>query len=268
MNILEWLVTGQIWIGDSFLSVPEVLGNVFGLTSAILGMKRVVAAWPIGLVGNVLLFFVFTTGSIAEVADKPLWGQAGRQIFFAAVSLYGWIRWTQQKRSGAAGDGGAITPRWATGRERALMGAVGLVAWLVAWWAMHQLGSWGEKTEAWIIAGSMLATWGMARGWVEFWLVWIAVDTVGVYSLIKSDYPAYATIGMYLFYAFFVVLGFFVWWRAARTSTPTDRVPDTVPGSVPSTPNASAPNAGAPDTPVSTRTSDITTTDRNAGSQR
>lgn len=234
MDFLEWLATGTIDIGSG-LSVPEVLGNVFGLTSAILGMRRVVAAWPIGLIGNVLLFFVFTTGTIADVAEQPLWGQAGRQIFFAAVSLYGWVRWTRERRNGGSADGAAITPRWATWHERLLLLAVGAVAWLIAWWAMVELDSWGPKTEAWIIAGSMLATWGMARGWVEFWLVWIAVDTVGVISLVKSPYPAYATIGMYLFYAFFVVMGFFVWWRAAHTDTHTAAIPETVPGHVPTT---------------------------------
>lgn len=220
MNILEWLATGQIDMGSSFLSVPEVLGNVFGLTSAILGMRRWVLAWPIGLVGNVLLFFVFTTGSIAEVGDDPLWGQAGRQIFFAAVSLYGWVRWTQQRRSGGASDGGAITPRWATWNERLLLLVVGASVYALTYGVLEQIGSWSPPTEAWIVAGSMLATWGMARGWVEFWLVWMLVDLVGVISLIRSPYPAYATIGMYLFYAFFVVMGFFVWWRAARRATP------------------------------------------------
>lgn len=220
MNFLEWLATGQIDMGSSFLSVPEVLGNVFGLTSAILGMRRWVLAWPIGLVGNVLLFFVFTTGSIAEVGDDPLWGQAGRQIFFAAVSLYGWVRWTQQRRSGGSLDGGAITPRWATWNERLLLLAVGAATYALTYFALLQIGSWSPPTEAWIVAGSMLATWGMARGWVEFWLVWMLVDLVGVISLIRSPYPAYATIGMYLFYAFFVVMGFFVWWRAARRATP------------------------------------------------
>lgn len=220
MSILEWLATGQIDIGSSFLSVPEVLGNVFGLTSAILGMRRWVLAWPIGLVGNVLLFFVFTTGSIAEVGEEPLWGQAGRQIFFAAVSLYGWWRWTQQRRSGDTQDGGAITPRWATWSERLLLLGVGAVAYALTYAVLLQIGSWSPPTEAWIVAGSMLATWGMARGWVEFWLVWMLVDLVGVVSLVRSPYPAHATVGMYLFYAFFVVMGFFVWWRAARDAEP------------------------------------------------
>lgn len=216
MELLKWLFDGTIPVGSSSLSVPEVLGNVFGLTSAILGMRRWVLAWPIGLVGNILLFFVFTTGSIADVGEQPLWGQAGRQIFFAAVSLYGWWRWTRERRSGGASDGGAITPRWATWSERALYVGVGAVVYLITWAVFVQIGSWSPPTEAWIVAGSMLATWGMARGWVEFWLVWILVDLVGVISLVRSPYPAHATVGMYLFYAFFVVMGLFVWWRAAR----------------------------------------------------
>ena len=219
MSILEWLATGQVPVGSSYLLVPEVLGNVFGLTSAILGMRRWVLAWPVGLVGNVLLFFVFTTSSIVDAVGDPLYGQAGRQVFFAAVSLYGWWRWTRARRLGASSDGGAITPRWATWRERLLLAAVGAVGYLVAWPVLVALDSWGPLTEAWIVVGSMLATWGMARGWVEFWLVWMLVDLVGVISLIRSPYPAYATVGMYLFYAFFVVMGFFVWWRAARSAT-------------------------------------------------
>ena len=46
----------------------------------------------------------------------------------------------------------------------------------------------------------------MARGWVEFWLVWIAVDVVGVTTLVRAGY--YPTAGMYLFYGGFCVVGF------------------------------------------------------------
>src|SRR3712207_9231330 len=33
--------------------------------------------------------------------------------------------------------------------------------------------------DAWIFTGSLLATYAMARGWVDFWLIWIGVDLVG-----------------------------------------------------------------------------------------
>ena len=54
-------------------------------------MRRFVWAWPVGLVGNVLLFTVFATGgSFSGAVAEPLWGQAGRQVFFAAVVAF-WL---------------------------------------------------------------------------------------------------------------------------------------------------------------------------------
>ena len=135
------------------LSAPEVVGNLFGLASAVLGMKRLVWAWPIGLVGNVLLFTVFASGELSGVVAEPLWGQAGRQVFFAAVALYGWVRWSRSRRAGGAADGGAITPRWATWTERGQLLALGVVGYAVAYVVLQQIGSWGPATEAWILAG-------------------------------------------------------------------------------------------------------------------
>jgi len=59
----------------------------------------------------------------------------------------------------------------------------------------------------------------MARGWVEFWLVWIAVDAVGVPSLIQAKF--YPSAALYGFYGLFCVVGFVTWLRAERA----ERVP-------------------------------------------
>lgn len=72
--------------------------------------------------------------------------------------------------------------------------------------------------DAWTFVGSLLATYGMARGWVEFWLVWVAVDLVGVPLLFSAGY--YASAVMYAFYGVFTLVGFFVWARAQRTAQP------------------------------------------------
>ncbi len=222
MNLLEWLIHGTIPVPGGALGAREVIGNLFGLASAILGMKRLIWAWPIGLVGNVLLFTVFATGELSGQIDDPLWGQAGRQVFFIVVSVYGWWRWSQIRRAGGASDGGALAPRWATTAERLQLVVLGVVGYGAAYALLLQIGSYGPTTEAWILAGSMLATYGMARGWVEFWLVWILVDIVGVTTLVQAGY--YPTAGMYLFYAVFVVIGFVVWLRDARTVTDTSAV--------------------------------------------
>ena len=55
-------------------------------------------------------------------------------------------------------------------------------------WAGREALTWGPLPDAWILTGSIIATYGMARGWIEFWLVWIAVDVVGVANNHGADY--------------------------------------------------------------------------------
>ncbi|GIJ79324.1 nicotinamide mononucleotide transporter [Micromonospora phaseoli] len=211
---LGWLLTAEIQVAGSPVLVREVVGNVFGLGSALLGLRRLVWAWPVGMVGNALLFTVFLGGAFATPQAHDLYGQAGRQVFFFGVSLYGWWRWTRTRRLGTAADGSAVVPRWATGAERLGLLAAAVVGTALAYPVLAALGSWGPLPDAWILVGSLLATYGMARGWVDFWLIWIAVDAVGVPLLLRGGF--YPSAAMYLLYGAFCVWGLASWWRASR----------------------------------------------------
>ena len=218
MNPIDWLLHSQVVIAGSAVLVREIVGNGFGLASALFGMRRRVAAWPIGIVGNVLLFTVFVGGVFDTPQDKDLWGQAGRQVFFAIISVYGWYRWYQTRHHGATTG---VQPRWATTRERLELVGVGVVLYAIAYPVLKALGSWGPQWDAWILTGSILATYGMARGFVEFWLIWIAVDVVGVPLLVQAKFYPSAT--MYVVYGLFCVLGFASWWKIQnreRVGTP------------------------------------------------
>ncbi|WP_115787421.1 nicotinamide riboside transporter PnuC [Arthrobacter silvisoli] len=213
MDFLRWLFEAQIPIGGSALVLREVLGNIFGLASALGGMRRKVWAWPVGIAGNLLLLTVFLGNVFGAATPATLWGQAGRQVMFIAVAAYGWYRWREGRVS--ATQGRAVVPSWASAKVR-----VALVAALFAGTAaltplFDSLGSYPPVwADAWTFTGSPLATYGMARGWTEFWLVWVAVDIVGVPLLFSAGY--FASAFMYLFYGFFTLAGFFVWWRAGR----------------------------------------------------
>jgi len=216
-ELLLRLLQAELVIGSSAILWREIIGNGFGLASAVLGMRRKVAAWPIGIVGNVLLFTVFVGSAIGGAFDTPqqlaLWGQAGRQVFFIAVSVYGWVRWHQFRKAHAT-EGVGVRPKWAgaTGRIQLLVGAVVLTT--LFYFVLKALGSWGPLADAWILTGSILATYGMARGWVEFWLIWIAVDAVGVPLLLMAHF--YPSAIMYIVYGGFCVVGFISWLRIER----------------------------------------------------
>jgi nicotinamide mononucleotide transporter len=220
-EVLLRLLQAELHVGASVILWREIIGNGFGLASALLGMQRKVAAWPVGIVGNVLLFTVFVGTAIGGPFDTPqkldLWGQAGRQVFFIIVSVYGWVRWYQFRKS-HADEGVGVRPRWAgaSGRLQLLVSALALTT--IFYFVLKALGSWGPLADAWILTGSILATYGMARGWVEFWLIWIAVDAVGVPLLLIAGY--YPSAIMYIFYGGFCVVGFVAWLRIERRERP------------------------------------------------
>ncbi len=214
MDLLHWLLEGTWTINGSQVSVREVVGNGFGLASAILGMRRLTWAWPVGIVGNLLLFTVFTSGIFDKPQDQNLWGQAGRQVFFLLVSVYGWWRWQRNKRSGEVSDGGAVAPRWAGGTDLRAMIVAGVLMMFAFFYLLRAIGSFGPLADAWILTGSILATYGMARGYVDFWWIWIGVDLVGVPLLYQAHY--YPSAAMYVVYGAFCVAGFVSWARVER----------------------------------------------------
>ncbi|HHX84208.1 MAG TPA: nicotinamide mononucleotide transporter, partial [Actinomycetales bacterium] len=102
MSLLTQFLDAQLLIGGVPILWREIVGNLFGLAAAIGGMRRVVWAWPVGIVGNLLLLTVFLGSAFHTPQDVDLYGQAGRQIMFLAVGAYGWWRWSRDKKANAA----------------------------------------------------------------------------------------------------------------------------------------------------------------------
>lgn len=223
MNWLQSAFEAHLTISGHEITYREIIGNLFGLASAIGGMRRRVWAWPVGIVGNLLLFTVFLGVAFGNPQGATLYGQAGRQVFFILASVYGWYRW-QQTRNDPASGGAAVHPRWASVRERGGYLVAALLAVLACWYLFQSIGAgfpapwWYYLADSWIFVGSMLATYAMARGWIDFWLCWIAVDLVGVPELLHFQF--YPSAVMYALYGAFVIWGFFVWLRVSREENP------------------------------------------------
>lgn len=225
MSLLKWFFESTINFGSKSIAVREVIGGLLGLTSAILGARRKVSAWPVGIVGDALLFTVFL-GAVFSFGDASqhanFYGQASRNLLLVIVSAYGWIRWSHHKRHGIAGAS-PVEPRWTTSREKLVLIPAIIGFFLISSQIFKSLGESGQWlfVDTWIFTGTALATYGMSRGYVEFWLVWIAVDLVGVPFAFKNGY--YPTGTLYAIYLPFVIWGFISWLRISKSenaSTP------------------------------------------------
>lgn len=229
MSFWEQIYTASIHIFGADITWREIIGNAFGMASALGGLKRRVWAWPVGIIGNVLLFTVFAGLAFGLHDRAPMFGQAGRQILFVAASLYGWWSWRKTLHAGGASDDeqAAVNPHWATSRQRigylftwgfGVIAAAKIFAVIGAGWPAP---SWYYWTDAWVFIGSFLATYSMARGWNDFWLMWIAVDAVGLPALIHARY--YPSAMLYGIYGILVLYGFITWVRIHR-KTETEKL--------------------------------------------
>lgn len=184
----SWTQAGITVLGEKVLWT-DLIGNVLSLGTVWLAMRRTIWTWPVQLAGAVLLL-------VASVsAHAP--GNALKQAMFLLLASYGWIRWLRGLR-----ESRELPVRPATGRERfALIGvlAVGTVAvaLLFANIAWLQI-SWSPLANAYIFVGSAVATFAQSRALVDFWVIWVLVDLVGVPLAFKSGlYVSGAAYGIF-----------------------------------------------------------------------
>jgi len=220
MFLIKWLFETNLTFGSKSIPLREIVGGILGLTSAVLGAKRKIAAWPVGIFGDALLFTVFLGAVFAySEQDANFYGQAGRNLLLIVVSVYGWIRWAAYRKSSKSKA--TVTPRWTTTREKMYLVPAIVVGYLLSMNIFKALGETGTwlLVDTWIFTGTALATYGMSRGYVEFWLVWIAVDLVGVpFALINGYYP---TGILYAIYLPFVLWGFLSWLKISKNEKVT-----------------------------------------------
>lgn len=196
------LMAYAVTIFGQRISYAEILGQVAALAVVFLAQRRTLWTWPVQVVATVLLFVVYTSADLG--------GLAARQVVILAISAYGWWAWAR-RRDPVYG----VVVRTATWVERAVIAGVlvaGTVVMALVLDALH--ASWAPWPDAWIFVGTVVAFAGQGRGLVEFWLVWLAVDAVGVPLQIQSH--LYFSAAVYVVFAVLVLIGVRDWLRTAR----------------------------------------------------
>ncbi len=190
------------------MSPLEIVAAVFGAVSVYLSARQRLASWPTAIV-NVLL-------SAVVYHRARLYSDAGLQLVYFALSVYGWYEWKY------GGANRTELPVARTPRSRAplllALGAAGAVALGVLTTrytdVLQHNRPWVPWTDAALTAASLVAQWMMTRKLVENWLVWIAVDVVYVPLLAYKGLYAFAA--LYAVFLGLAVKGWVDWRRDLR----------------------------------------------------
>ena len=181
----------------------EIVAVLLGIANILLTIRRSVWNYPFGIAMVTLYFFIFR--------DAKLYSDAGLQIFFVVVNLYGWWSWSRNK----AETGEVVVQR---------LGNEGLLAW-IAGSVIATLG-WGflmsNYTDAsfpfWDASVAMLSVAGqilMTRRYLENWCWWIAVNAISIPLYIVKD--LHLTAGLYALFLVLAIAGLFEWRRVQNS---------------------------------------------------
>ena len=200
---MEFLLQHGFSVFGQSISYAEFAGQVFALAVVFLAQRRTLWTWPVQVGATVLLFAVYVSADLG--------GLAARQVAILAISVYGWWAWSRRKDPVF----GVVVSKGRPGERLAMAGvfAAGTVAMALILDALN--ASWAPWPDAAIFVGTLVAFGAQGLGLVEFWLVWLAVDAIGVPLQISSG--LYFSALVYVIFAGLVVHGWWSWNRTARS---------------------------------------------------
>jgi nicotinamide mononucleotide transporter len=208
---VNWLLEHGLTLLGEHISFAELLGQIGAVAVVFLAQRRTLWTWPVQIAAAVLLFSVYTSAHLG--------GLALRQVIVLAISGYGWWAWTRRRDS----EYGVVVRRSTWPELGALatvlvVGTVGMALLLQATDA-----SWAPWPDAAIFIGTAVAYGAQGLRLVEFWLVWLLVDAIGVPLQIASG--LYFSASVYLVFTVLVIKGWRDWTRSAKVTASLAQTP-------------------------------------------
>ncbi len=185
------------WLLDNWI---EVAGVVISLVYLSFSVRQKIWLWPFGILSA--LFYIVIYYDHALYADMSL------QFYYVIISIYGWFWW--KKRSNENTHETELKVR---SLNRQLL-FKSMIVFLLLWAGLFGIlanltDSDVPVMDALTTAGGIVATWMLARKYIENWLLWIFVDGVSIFLYLYKE--LYATAILFLIYTLIAVFGYRSW---------------------------------------------------------
>jgi len=188
-TITEWLLGNKI----------ELLGAILGIIYIIFSIRQNLFTWPTGILTSLLYIVVFY--------KSALYAAMGLQVYYVLISIYGWILWLRGKTENSK----SLLSVQFVNRELWLKIAVVLIIIyaVILLILLNFSDSDVPFMDSLTTSLSIVATWMLAKKYIEHWIIWIFVDVVssGLY-IYKNLWP---TVVLFCIYTVMAFIGLIEW---------------------------------------------------------
>jgi nicotinamide mononucleotide transporter len=186
-------------------SWAELIGAVLGIAMVACNIRQVHWGWPLAFLSSVMYGFVF--------ADSLLFAEAGLQVFFAIMALWGWWQWLR----GTSANGQALQPQVLSPSITIKLIAFGTVSIpAIALFLSKYTNSDVPWWDAVPTVLSLVATYLLGNKYTANWPLWIVVNVISIALFAMKS--LWLTVGLYAVFAVMAAVGWRAWQQAARTA--------------------------------------------------
>ncbi len=165
------------WVSTNYI---ELIAASLGLIAISLQIKQNVWYWLVSIVMVSLYIYVYIQAKL--YADMSL------QIYFLVISFYGWYYWLYGNKKNKKKE---ATVSKINKNSYIIISLIAIVLfWGIAWILKSYTDSDVPYWDSFTTTLSFIATWMLARKYIENWLVWMVADfvSIGIY-IYKGLYP-------------------------------------------------------------------------------
>lgn len=178
----------------------EIAAFFLALICVSLNATGHVLTWPFSIASSATYAYVFY--------GSGLFGDAALQLIFISMAIYAWWCWTR-KVDVTSDANPPLLKQFGHIPKKMLVAC--LLVWFLLFIAIkfalaNYTSSVVPNTDAFLTAGSIVATFMSAQKWIENWLVWLTLNPIYIGLYIYTD--LYLTAGLY---GLFVILCFWGW---------------------------------------------------------
>lgn len=200
-------ITQQFIDGIKATTPLEYIAVFFGIASVWFSRKENILVYPVGIINTIIYIYISFKGSLL--------GEAGVNLYYTIMNIYGWILWTKKDRQ----QQHVVVITWSNKKEwinELLFFAAFYVVIFAALTYLKKNFAPGAipGADAFASATAFTGMWLMAKKKVESWYWWIATNIASIPLYFVKHYVF--TSVYYFILLIMAIWGLIEWMRRAN----------------------------------------------------
>jgi len=182
----------------------EIVGSILSLIYLYLSVKQRISLWIFGFLCSALYAVVFF--------QSQFYAGMTLQFYYLFISVYGWINWKRGKENSDKELPVSRVPK----KIIAYLASASVLIFFLYYFVHSKTDSslLVAVGDSFVTSLSIIATWMLAKKYIEYWLVFIVVNPVSASLFFHQN--LYPTAILFLVYTTIAVIGYFQWKKSLQ----------------------------------------------------